>query len=164
MPSDATSTTERVVLGIRSAPAAIHWAVVSGTLLRPVLEASGTAEAPSAYEEGEALVWIRDKVGHIINDYAPGRVAIRYAERKAQGSNTDAAKARCRVEGVVLELASSRNLDVVTGTMNTFAKYTPGSPKEDLQRNDLRGLDWSDYRDSKLREAILVAASLLPVS
>jgi len=151
------------ISGVRAEPAAIHWAIVQGTLNRPILHAHGSEVAPNAYTEGESLVWIRKRLVYIIDTFKPMKVAVRYPERNAQGANKDSAKARCRVEGVVLEAAGSGNLPTVTGAMGTFGKYSESeSPKEDLKSEDLRGLDWSKYRDSKLREAIFVAASLLP--
>ena len=94
--------------------------------------------------------------------YSPCKVAVRYAERTAKGSNTDSAKARCRVDGVVLEAAGSKNLEVVAGTMKTFASHSGrASPKEDLASGHLREIDWSEYKGN-LQEAIYVAFSLLP--
>lgn len=151
------------VLGVRAEPAAIHWAIVTGTMNRPILHAKGTESAPHAFTEGESLAWIRQKMLYIIDTFKPARVAVRYPEGNAKGANKKSAKARCRVEGVVLEAASWKNLDIVTGALNTFGKYSSSeSPREDLASDGLRGLDWTKYKDTKLREAILVAASLLP--
>lgn len=154
---------EKRILGVRGEPRAIHWAVVTGTLNQPILHASGTETAPEPYGEGESLAWIRQKVIYIIDLYMPIKLAVRYPERNAMGAKKDSAKSRCRVEGVVLEAASFKNLGIVTGALNTFASLSGSdSPKKDLELGNLRGLDWSKYRDTKLREAILVAASLLP--
>jgi hypothetical protein len=151
------------ILGLRAEQAAVHWAIVEGTLNRPILHAHGTEVAPESYNEGESLVWIRKRLVYIIDTFKPAKVAVRYPEGNAQGANKDWAKARCRVEGVVLEAAGSGNLPTVTGAMSTFGKHSQSnSPKEELKRDDLRGLDWSNHKDSKLREAIFVAASLLP--
>jgi hypothetical protein len=102
---------------------------------------------------------------YIIDHFKPGRVAVRYPEPRALGANKDSAKSRCRVEGVVLEACSSRNLEVVTGALTTISKNLgskSGKAKEYLASDDLRGLDWSLLKNSKIREAILVAASVLP--
>jgi hypothetical protein len=152
-------------LGVRAEVAAINWAVVTGTVDRPVLHAYGTETAPNAYSEAESLAWIRQRTLYIIETYRPRRMGVRYPERNAKGANKDSAKSRCRVEGVVLEAGSSRNLDIVAGALTTFAKHSESdSAKKDLKSDDLRGLDWSKFRDAKLREAILVAAALLPPS
>jgi Holliday junction resolvasome RuvABC endonuclease subunit len=150
-------------LGIRAEPAAVHWAVVAGTHQQLVLDASGSEHCPSSYSEAESLAWVRIRVLYILDTYKPSRVAVRYPEPTAKGANKNSAKARCRVEGVVLEAASSRNLEVVTGAMNTFGKFAGSrSPKDDLLSGEFRKLDWSKYKDSKIREAIYVGASLLP--
>jgi len=152
----------KIILGLRAEPRAFHWAVVSGTLERPVLEGSGSETSPHTYSEAESLAWTRQKVDHIIDTYNPTTVAVRYPERIARGANTDSAKSRCRVEGVLVEVSSTKNKAVVTGALNTFGKHAGSSSlKNDLASDDLRGLDWSKYND-KVREAILVAASLLP--
>jgi hypothetical protein len=152
------------VLGVRAEPAGFHWAVVSDTQESAILEACGIEIAPHAYNEGESLVWIHQKAAYIIDTYKPTRVALRYPEGNARGANKSPAKSRCRVEGVILEAAASKNLDIVTGALNTFAKHSGiKSPKEDLTKDNLRGLDWSQYRDKNQREAILVGVSLLPL-
>ncbi|MGA2903767.1 MAG: hypothetical protein ABSD98_08045 [Candidatus Korobacteraceae bacterium] len=150
------------VLGVRSEPAAVHWAIVSGSPDDLILDAHGSEVAPGSYSEGESLAWIRQRVLHILDTYRPTKVGIKYPERNAMGANKDATKCRCRVEGVVLEVASTQNLVTVTGALGTFAKLIHSkSPATDLGADDLRGLDWSRFKDKKMREAIYVAASVL---
>jgi hypothetical protein len=61
-----------------------------------------------------------------------------------------------------VEASRALALKVVTGALNTFGKrFGSGSAKQDLEKENLRGLDWSKY-DRNRREAILVAISLLP--
>jgi hypothetical protein len=154
---------DNYVLGIRAEPSGFHWAIVSGDAAAAILEAYGTETAPTSYNEGDSLVWIREKSSHILETYGPMQVAIRYPEGNAQGANKSSAKARCRVEGVILEAAASKNRNIVTGPLATFAKHSGSeSPKEDLTRADLRGIHLSEYKEKNLREAILVAVSLLP--
>jgi len=152
----------KTILGLRAEPEGFHWAIVTGTLQQPVLEGSGSETAPKTFSEGEALAWVRQKAAQVIEVFRPNAVAVRYPERVARGFNKDSAKSRCRIEGVLVEVSSTNNLSVITGALNTFGKHLCSkSPKEDLASEDLRGLDWSKHKD-KLREAILVAASLLP--
>lgn len=149
------------VLGVRAEPSAINWAIVEGSQEEPILHASGTEKVPAAYSEAEGLAWVRQKVVHIIEQYRPTGVAVRYPEPKALGANKDSAKARCRVEGVVLEVAAGNNLEVVTGTLNTVSKNLGSkSAKSYLSSDDFRGLDWSKSKE-KVQEAILVASSIL---
>lgn len=151
------------ILGIRAEPSSFHWAVVKGNQRQLILHASAREEAPSSFSEAESLAWVRNRVLFILDTYKPEKVAVRYPEPTAQGANKNSAKERSRVEGVVLEAASSKNLAVVTGAMNTFGKFSNSrSPKDDLASAEFRQLDWSKYKDSKAREAIYVAASLLP--
>ena len=147
-------------LGVRAEPTAFHWAVATGTLQKPVLHASGTETAPKAYTEAESLAWIRQRVLYILDTYKPEKVAVRYPEGIAR-TNANSARARCRVEGVVLEAAGSRNLETVTGPRSTFSKQFGKFSPEDLASDDLRGIHLSNFKPW-LQEAIFVAASLLP--
>ncbi len=152
------------VLGIRAEPAAFHWAVATGTLERPVIQASGTEPAPKAYSEAESLAWTRQRVHYILDTYKPVRVGVRYPEGNAR-TNTNSARARCRVEGVALEAAGSRNLQIVTGPRSTFYKHFGAKlSEEDFVSDDFRGIDLSKFKKSSLQEAVLVAVSLLPAS
>jgi Holliday junction resolvasome RuvABC endonuclease subunit len=149
------------VLGVRAEPGAINWAIVEGSQEEPILHASGTEKAPTAYSEAEGLAWVRKKSIHIIEQYRPTGVAVRYPEPKALGANKDSAKARCRVEGVVLEVAAHNSLEVVTETLNTISKNLDSkSAKAYLSSDEFRGLDWSKCKE-KVQEAILVAVSIL---
>jgi len=148
-------------LGIRAEPGAFNWAVVDGSQAAPALHAYGTEKAPAAYSEAESLAWVRRRVLQIIQQYGPTGVAVRYPEPTARGATKDSARARSRVEGVVLEVASSGNLQVVTGTLNTISKNLGSkSAKNYLASDDFRGLDWSKHK-ANVQEAILVAASIL---
>jgi hypothetical protein len=151
------------ILGVRAEPSSFHWAVVTGNQDQLILHASGREDAPGSYREAESLAWIRVRVLYLLDTYRPAKVAVRYPEPTAVGASKNSAKARCRVEGVVMEAAGSKNLEVVTGAMNTFGKFAGSrSPKDDLSSGEFRQLDWSKHKDSKTREAIYVAASLLP--
>ncbi len=159
----APTLSNQFILGVRAEPSSVHWAVVTGSQEQLILHASGSEDSPNSYKEAESLAWIRVRVLYILDTYKPSRVAVRYPEPTAKGANKNSAKARCRVEGVVLETSSSKGLDVVTGAMNTFGKFSGSrSPKDDLSSHEYRQLDWSKYKDPKLREAIYIAASLLP--
>ncbi|MGA2648855.1 MAG: hypothetical protein ABSF15_29575 [Candidatus Sulfotelmatobacter sp.] len=156
--------TDRVI-GIRAEPGAFHWAVTTGTLERPVLDASDTEAAPKAYGEAESLAWMRQRVLYILDTYTPSTLAVRFPEGNARGANTNSAKARCRVEGVVLEVAGSRNLKTVTGPLSTFSKHLGSKiSRDDLESPDFRGIELLKFKSTYLREAILIAASLLPAA
>jgi hypothetical protein len=140
----------------------VHWAITEGSLQAPILIAVEMAEAPASYDEGQALVWYRDRMRFIIDQFKPRVVAIRYPEPIGKSRGTDAAHRRSRVEGVVLEAASSNNLKTITGAFATISKNLgSGSAKKYLEEKELRGLDWSEHSKNQ-REAILVAASVLP--
>ena len=153
------------ILGIRAGPKAFHWAVVEGTQEAPSLLAQGKAEAPASYEEPAAIAALRDRVLHLIDTYHPTAVGVRFAESFGGGAgNTDSARRRCRVEGVVLEASHSRGLGVLTGALSRIgAKLGTRTPKKYIEGGDLRGLDLSAL-PSPRREAVLVAVAQLPRS
>jgi hypothetical protein len=150
------------VLGFRIEPSRLHWAFVKGSIEQPILESAEVVAAPKTYEEGEALVWYRQRVNHLLDQYEPTIVAIRYPEAyapKRQGAVTSSQR-RARIEGVVLEAASSRNIETFTASLVTISsKFGVKSAKDFLEVEDLRGLDWSKYKKGETREAILVAAA-----
>lgn len=150
----------KIILGLRAEPNGFRWAIVTGTLKQAVLEGSGSESAPETFSEAESLAWVRQRATHIIDTYKPEAVAVRYPERVARGFNKDSAKSRCRVEGVLVDVSGTKNRAVITGALNS-KHLGSKSPKDDLASDELRGLDWSQHKD-KIREAILVAVSLLP--
>lgn len=147
-------------LGVRVEPSRIHWAVVEGSRQLPTLLAADDATAPVQWEEAKALSWYRDRVLHIIGQYHPDTVAVRYEEPKARSAG-NATKRRARIEGVVLEAADSKALRIMTGALVTISSnLNTKSAKNYLKQEDFRGLDWSKQNDYR-REAIMVAVSAL---
>ncbi len=156
------------VLGIRAEPNSINWAVVEGTVTQPILVQAQNASAPTSYDEAACLGWYRDRILLIIDQLQVDRLAVRYPEPFGGRAGTlvavqDSNRRRCRIEGVVLEAAHSRNKGVRTGALTTISSSLgTRSAKKYLDNDDLRGLDWSEYRDKNLREAILAAVAALP--
>ena len=148
------------ILGIRAEPRALNWAMVEGSRQRPIKIAAGTEIAPGPYDEGEVLHWIRNKTIFIVDHYQAQAMAVRYPEPKALGHNKDAARSRCRVEGVAIEAAISRGLPVSTATLNTISKNAGAPAKELLAGENLRNIDWSEHKEY-VKEAILIAYSIL---
>ena len=148
------------VLGIRVEPSSINWAIVEGTRELPILVAADDANAPAQWDEANALSWYRERVLHIIEQYNPAIVAVRYQEPKGRAAG-NAGRKRARIEGIVLEASNSRAIPVKTGALVTIsANLKTKSAKIYLSRDDLRGLDWSKQNPLR-REAILVAVSVL---
>jgi Holliday junction resolvasome RuvABC endonuclease subunit len=160
-------TGRSVAVGFRVEPELIHWAAVDGAVGSPTLVAVDEIRAPHHYTEAQALSHYRDRVLHVLSHYAPTIVAVRYPEPYPPRSATESTRRRSRIEGVILEAASGRSIEVITGTLVTIAKNLgTGSAKQAkqyLEREDLRGLDWAKYQPYT-REAILAAASALGVS
>ncbi|CAN90306.1 hypothetical protein sce0149 [Sorangium cellulosum So ce56] len=147
--------------GLRVEPTAIHWAVVDGTIDRPVLVDAKTTSAPKGWDEPARLNWYRKELTRILNLYQPRRLAVRDAEAFGPKGRNKSLQDRARIEGVAIELAYSLGVEVQSGAMKTIsARLGSKAGKKHIAEDDLRGLDWSEY-DDKQREAIMSAASLL---
>ena len=152
----------RRAIGFRVEPTLVHWALVEGTPEAPILVAADKVAPPATYDESRALTFYRERVLLLFSQHSPDRVAVRYAETFGRRSVGEKDNRRCRIEGVLIEAASSRGLKVVTGALASISKNLgTKAAKHYLEGNDLRGLDWSKYPAKNVREAILVAASAL---
>lgn len=61
-----------------------------------------------------------ERVLHIISQYHPATVAVRYQEPKGRSAG-NAGRKRARIEGVILEASNSKALPVVTGALVTIS-------------------------------------------
>jgi hypothetical protein len=152
----------RRAIGFRVEPSLVHWALVEGTPDAPILVAVEKITPPATYDESRALTFYRERALLLLSQHSPDLVAVRYPETFGRRSIGEKDNRRCRIEGVLIEAASSRGLKVVTGALASISKNlgTKGA-KRYLEASDLRGLDWSKYPAKNVREAILVAASAL---
>ena len=156
----AVSPDAERAMGIRAQERHVYWAIVSGIKSRPRVEATGQEDAPGTFDEAEALAFFRSRLILVIDQYKPVKISVRYPER-SPGANKSEAKARCRVEGVALEAASSRGRRVVTGTLNTITKRLGStSAKNYLESGDFRGVDLETYPEY-VQEAIVWACAAL---
>jgi hypothetical protein len=149
-------------LGLRAAASEIYWAVVEGTESAPILVAHERVAAPVGLDEAPALSWYHERVRHIVDAFKPGAAGVRTAEPIARGSNTEGAKRRLRIEGVLLHAIDSCGLKVTTGALATIsAKLGTKNAKKYIEAGELRGLDLSKI-PPLAREAVLVAVAALP--
>ncbi len=147
------------VLGIRAVPDGFYWAVIEGSVEAPIHIASDRVVSPTSYDEPAALSWCRDRLRHLIESYKPSCVAIRMPEAFARGTNTDSARRRNRIEGVLIEGANSNGVIVHAAALATMSKNLGvKSAKVLLSDPSLKGLDWSGRNDNT-KEAIMVAVS-----
>jgi hypothetical protein len=147
-------------MGIRARERHVYWAIVTGTKSNPCVYATGQEDAPGTYDEAESLAHFRSRLILIIEKYKPVRVAVRYPER-SPGANKNEAKARCRVEGVALEAASSLGKKALTGTLVSITKKLGSAPaKNYLRSGDFRGIDLAKYPEY-VQEAIVWACAAL---
>jgi hypothetical protein len=150
------------VLGYRAEARQFHWAVVEGTRDHPILLEYAKAAAPVSLDEAASLSWVRERARLIIRTHRPDAAALRSPEPIARGGNSDGARRRLRLEGVLLEACDSCQVRVTTGALATIsANLGTKSAKAYLERGELRGIDISKLADPA-REAVLVAVARLP--
>jgi hypothetical protein len=151
-------------IGFRTEPRTVHWATVSvgeGEGGEPVLEDHGAVTAPRDFSEGAALTWFRGRIRNLLEEQAVHAAGFKYAEPVARGAQADSARARARLEGVLLQLMDESALPVFAGAFRALSgQLKSKSAKAYIAGNDMRGLDVSAL--SKLRkEALLVALAAL---
>lgn len=149
-------------LGIRVDPKETAWALVSGSATAPVLEAHDKLVPPKIHKtEGERLVWYWDRTALLVTECNPAIIAIRYAETFGVQGARESDRARARVEGIIMTSAAKRGVKLYTGAFQDIGTALGiKKPKDHLDDDDLRGLDWSQL-DSKRREAVFVAVAAL---
>lgn len=150
-----------VALGIRAEPAALHWAVVEGTVDAPVLRGCASHQCPKTFTEPAALAWVRKQVlGHVAQ-FKVNVVGLRTAEPTARGAGKGSAQRRVRIEGVVMEATESEGLSIMCGALVTIGRHLGSErPKDYLAAEELRGLSWKGRKNEE-KEAILVAVAAL---
>lgn len=150
-------------VGFRAEKDHLHWAVVSGTVDRPIIEVHDRLRAPKVYDVAESLAWFRDNVRAIIEQHGPSIASIRFAETFLTRKPNALASmyARARIEGVVIEAAQSMGLKVLVGSLTSISsRLGSRSAKVYVEAGDLRGLDMSGINANR-KEAIVTAASAL---
>jgi Holliday junction resolvasome RuvABC endonuclease subunit len=148
-------------IGFRADPSTIYWAVVDGPNAPLVLVASGKLPAPATYVEAASLGWYRTEVRNLIDQYQPQKIAVRYPEPSARPGKVTSAHRRVRIEGVILEAAHSKGIEVLTGALVTIkSQLKTDSPKAYIGTGQFRGLDCSRLTTNS-REAVLMAATAL---
>jgi hypothetical protein len=126
-----------------------------------MLVAHDTAAAPVDLEEAPALSWLRDRARLVIEANKPDGAVLRAPEPVAAG-NTDSARRRLRVEGVLLEISHAYGMKVATRALAAIsAKLGTKSAKSDLDLDEFRGINISKL-SKPLREAVLFAVACLP--
>jgi hypothetical protein len=149
------------IIGFRAEVQSVNWALVEGCTSQPRLIEATRLEAPRSYDEPEGLGWFRQRVTGLIQQFAPEAVIVRTAERARGGGQSDGARRRLRLEGVVAESGASFGLPVrIVALVTISSNFGERSVKDSLADDEFRGLDWADYSDYE-REAILAAASFL---
>jgi len=150
------------IIGFRAEPRQFSWAVVKGSQREPRLIAHDTAVAPIGLDEAPALAWLRERARLVIEAHKPEGAVLRTPEVVARGGNTDGARRRLRLEGVLLEASQSHGLKTTTGALITIsAMLRTRSAKLYLDHDEFRGLDMTTL-PKQVREAVLAAVAGLP--
>lgn len=150
-------------MGFRAEAGQFWWAVVQGTSGNAILVDHGKAAAPAGSDEAPGLSALRERALLLMKTHTPTRAAVRSAEAIAK-TNTDGARRRLRVEGVLLQALHSRGVQVVACGLATVGARLGISRTEArayLDGTEVRGIDISKL-PGHAREAVLVAVAALP--
>lgn len=152
-------------IGFRAEKDTVHWAVVEGTVEVPKLVADNKFAAPKSYDEAESLAWYRNKVCQMIEEHRVQNAAVRFGEtflqRGAKGRALYSMFARARIEGVIMEAASSCSVQIFAGQLAQISsRLESPRAKAYLESGELRGLSL-DGKPQNRQEAILVAVAAL---
>jgi hypothetical protein len=148
-------------IGLRAEPTKLHWAVVEGTSEQPILVGHDKAAPPVHADEATALSWYRERVRLLIETHQVDIVGVRFAETFGRKGNLESAMRRSRIEGVLLEAASSCQKRVVAGALQTMSSQLGSRrAKHYVEVGELRGLDLSALADQR-REAVLVGVAAM---
>ncbi|MEH1916884.1 hypothetical protein [Nostoc sp.] len=151
-------------IGFRVEPQTVNYAVVEGTKQEPILITHDKMSPPNSYDkESDKLVWYRERLFTIIEEYQPQSGAIRLPEPSSFGkSKIDSLLKRARIEGVILEGLGKKGIECIVGALTTISsEINSKSAKQYLSNDDFRSLDWSNIKNINQREAILVAVTQL---
>ena len=107
------------VLGLRAEPTAVHYTVANYDAQGVELVASGSVKKPASFTESQGLGHIRNQLISIYKEFRVNRVAIKGTEGNARLTST--LIPRFRIEGVVMELASSIEVPASTELITAIA-------------------------------------------
>lgn len=155
------------VMGFRAEKDTVQWALVSGTLGQPVLLAHDCLRVPDNFSESDALRWFRAELQFLLGGHRPHAIAVRLLECNLTSFPTPKGLSliykRARIEGILLEVCCTRQNE--TPWRRTFTKdnESTGGPRRDLFiYSDGREVDWREIKSKSRRQAIVIAATLLP--
>jgi hypothetical protein len=149
------------ILGLRCSNADYSFAILSGTLAAPVLEASGTISAPKGYSKPQLLKWFFQELQGLHARYAPKCIVMKGSEGMAArgGSFVE----RVELEAMVFYAGAELGIKPIHKKVKSqIAKGLgqKGNAKY-LERVDKSVIDAFDGLSPKLQEAVLAAWSEL---
>lgn len=151
-------------IGFRVEPSAIIYAVVDGTVDKAKVVTTGKLPAPATYDDGDALVWYREKVCAALRDHDVKCMGIRFPEAGNRSAGTGSSMKRLRIEGVVMEATRSMSIPITAAgalqhirgklesTHSAKSYFVPGA--------ELRTIKLDDFAKA-YTEPILVAVAAL---
>lgn len=151
-------------IGFRVEPQTVNYAVVEGTKKEPILILCNKISPPKSYDqESSQLVWYRERLLTIIEQYQPQYAAIRFPEPNSFGkTKVEPLLKRARIEGVILESLGREEIECKVAALTKISsEINSKSARQYLDNDDFRNLDWSNIKNRNQREAILVAVTQL---
>ncbi|ALB43108.1 MULTISPECIES: hypothetical protein [unclassified Anabaena] len=134
-------------IGFRVEPQTVNYAVVEGTKQQPILIFQDKMSPPNSYDkESSQLVWYRERLLTIIEEYQPQFAAIRLPEPSSfKTANKDSLLKRARIEGVILEGLGKKGIECMVAALTTISKkrYSSAIELADALARVTIPLDWN---------------------
>lgn len=152
---------DKVALGIRCEPGAVHHVVLSGNRQKYSIVEARSAKVPVGMSRASGLAWLRRELHETLTRCSPEVGAFKAAE--ATAGTGKGARERLEFEAVVQEAAITHDVGVelerLTWTPAAKRMRFSGKPKDLLEYLDESAL--GALRPKPLREAAIVAVALL---
>lgn len=154
-------------MGFRAEKDTVQWALVSGNRDQPVLLAHDRLRVPDGLSESNGLRWLRSELQFLLEQYRPDAIAIRLLECHLTTFPTPKGLSliykRARIEGILLEVCCPRQENASWRRTITRDDESKGGPRRNLFVDpDGRDVDWREISSKSRRQAIVIAATLLP--
>ena len=147
------------IIGLRAEPRGFTWAVLEGTQEVPILVKVAHVEAPATFSFPQSANFLRMQLLQLVSEHKPEAGGLKTPEMTR--GQTEAARERLRVEGVLLAACTEGGLKVTQGPLVTLGRLLGvKSAKVLLESDDYRGINLNKMAPTK-REAILIGAALL---
>lgn len=145
------------LMGIRATPSEIYYVIIDGSINEPSIILKDKLKHPLSYDLPQALTWYREQFSTLFDGYKVDSCAIKITEPIAMriSGADNSFVVRCNIEGVIIELASSKDIRVNSYLINKLSKALKINIKETLRSDSFEKIKQWNGLNIYYREAIL---------